>query len=269
MERTYWHKQAESALFPDLMWSQPENKRLAGKLLVVGGNAHSFALPAEAYANAEKAGAGAVRVLLPNYLQKTVSQLFPAADFAASTPGDGFGRQALGELLSLSVWADGVLVAGDLGRNSETAILLEQFSEKYQGQLSLAKDAIDYYVTSPGQLLERDNTLLVVDFNQLQKLARGAHFLQAFTSNMGLLRLVDALHEFTSQHPVHLITLYSNNLILATNGQISSTAVPVDSRLWQLATATQAAVWWLQNPSKAFEALTTACFLTYGTAGRT
>src|SRR2546421_5249379 len=118
MDRTYWHKQtAEQALFPDLLWSRPETKKFAGKLLIVGGNAHSFVAPATAYTESTAAGAGTARVLLPDHLQKTVGKLFPAADFAASTPSGGFSQKALAELLELSNWSDGVLLAGDLGRN--------------------------------------------------------------------------------------------------------------------------------------------------------
>jgi len=57
MENTYWHKQtAEKPLFPDMLWSKPENKSHAGKLLIIGGNLHGFAAAAEAYNQATKAG---------------------------------------------------------------------------------------------------------------------------------------------------------------------------------------------------------------------
>ena len=40
---------------------------------------------------------------------------------------------ALAPLLDLAQWADGVLLAGDIGRNSETTVLLETFMSKYHG----------------------------------------------------------------------------------------------------------------------------------------
>ena len=66
--------------------SRPENKLQAGKLLIVGGHAQGFARPAEAFALAEKAGAGSVRVLLPDALQKTLGKAFLGAEFAPSSP---------------------------------------------------------------------------------------------------------------------------------------------------------------------------------------
>src|SRR3989344_7199327 len=110
----YWLKQStDQPLFPDLLWSRPENKAQAGKLLIVGGNLHGFTAPAGAYSAAEKAGIGVVRVILPDKLQKTVGKMIPEADFVTSTPVGSFGRQALAQMIEDARWANGVLLAGD------------------------------------------------------------------------------------------------------------------------------------------------------------
>src|SRR5471032_3085314 len=107
--RDYWHKQAaDKPLYPDLLWSRPENRAQAGKLLIVGGNAHGFAAAGEAYAEATKAGVGTARVLLPDSLQKTVGKVFEAGEYAPSTPSGSFAKRALAELLAMAEWADGV-----------------------------------------------------------------------------------------------------------------------------------------------------------------
>jgi NAD(P)H-hydrate repair Nnr-like enzyme with NAD(P)H-hydrate dehydratase domain len=259
MDRTFWHKQTvEQPLYPDLLWSRPENKKQAGKLLIAGGNAHGFAAAGEAYGEAVKAGIGTARVLLPDSLQKTVGRVFEAGEYAPSTPSGSFSQRALAELLAMGQWADAVLLAGDLGRNSETAILLEQFIGKYSGQLALTKDAIDYFVNSPSRLLARQNTLLVLSFAQLQKLAASARFAKAFTSDMDFLRLIEALHEFTKQHQAAIIVKHLQTIFVAVNGQVSSTKLSEDIDIWHVKTASAAAVWWLQNPAKSFEALTTS-----------
>ncbi|MEK7059789.1 MAG: hypothetical protein AAB971_03465, partial [Patescibacteria group bacterium] len=194
MDRTYWHKQTvEKPLFPDILWSRPQNKRQAGKLLIVGGHAESFAAVGEAYAAAESAGIGITRVLLPDSLQKTVGRVFRAGEYVPSTPSGSFSQKSLAELMDMSAWADGTLLAGDLGKNSETAILLEKFINKYDGALTLAGDAVDYFIGSPAQLLGRRDTVLVLSFEQLQKLAANARFTLAFTSQMDFLHLIEAL----------------------------------------------------------------------------
>ncbi len=255
---TYWHKQtAEQPLFSDLLWSRPENKTQAGKLLIIGGNAHGFAAPAEAFAAAEKTGVGTVRVVLPDSLQKTVGKAFAAGEYAPSTPSGSFSQQALAELLELSQWADAVLLAGDFGHNSETAILLEKFTQNYKGRLVLSQDAIDYFTSVSKPLLNRQDTLLVTEFAQLQKLAKNTGFPQAFTSTMDLLRLIDNLHDFTEKYDANIIVSHLENTIASVNGYVSTTKLKNNS-LSLTATAAHAAVWWLQNPAKAFEALSTS-----------
>lgn len=259
MDRSYWLKQTSGGpLFPGLLWSRPENKLHAGKLLIIGGHAESFAAPAEAYGEAEKAGVGTTRVLLPDALQKTVGQIFLAAEFCKSNPSGGFAQTCLGEMLAMAEWADGVLLAGDFGRNSETAILLEKFIAKYTGQITLTKDAVDYFTATPQQLLQRENTTLVLSFAQLQKLAISASFHKAFTFDIDMLRLVETLHEFTMQHQTSIITKHLDNIFVAAAGQVSSTKLDADIPVWRVKTAAHATVWWLQNPQKAFQALTTS-----------
>lgn len=257
MDRTYWRRQTpDRPLFPDLLWSRPETKRQAGKLLIVGGNLHGFAAPATAYNEAVKAGIGTARVLLPDSLQRTVGRVLEAGEYAPSTPSGSFARAALAELLAMTGWADGVLLAGDFGRNSETAILLEQCINKYNSQLTLAKDAVDYFAKTPDGLLDRAETTLVLSFSQLQQLAASAGFTTPFTFDMDFLRLIDALHEFTTKHSIAIITRHLQTMFVAAGGQVSSTKLDQDIDIWRVETAAHAAVWWLQNPDKPFEALT-------------
>lgn len=259
MDHTYWQKQTtEQPLFPDLLWSRPEQKSSAGKLLVIGGNLHAFAAPAEAFAQAEKAGIGTVRAILPDAAKKIVGRIMEHVEYAPSTPSGSFSQKALAELLDLSLWADGVLVAGDLGRNSETAILIENFCRKHKGQLTLSKDAADYAVASPEMIKQRPQTLLVLSFAQLQKLAQNLGFDQAFTFEMDLLRFVELLHKFTGDFPFYVVTKHHSQLFAAVDGQVISTKLDNDLEIWRVKTATYASVWWVQNPTKPLEAFATS-----------
>lgn len=259
MDRTYWHKQTGSPLYPDLLWSRPENRTAAGKLLIVGGNAHGFAAAAEAYATAASAGIGVTHVLLPDVLRKIVGKLIETADFAPSTPSGTFNAASLAELLAHAHWADAVLLAGDVGRNSETAIVLEKFADKYPGQLTITKDCVDYFTANPITIVNRPDTMLVLSLAQLQKFASNLRHPMAITFGMDLLHLVDWLYEFTKRYPVQIITRHLDNTFVAVGGQVSTTKT--DQSLedsWRVGTAATACVWWLQNPTKTFEALTTS-----------
>lgn len=267
MQREYWQKQThDKPLYNDLIWSRPENAAYAGKLLIVGGNLYGFKNPASAYTEARRAGIGTSRVLLPDALQKTLGRAFEGGEFAPSTPSGSFNQRALGELLPMAAWADGVLLAGDLGRNSETAILLEKFADKYSGQLTITCDAADYFTTSPQPIMERPETLWVISLAQLQKVAIHLRFTTAFTFDMDLFRFVDALHAFSLQYPAAIIVKHLDNIFVASNGHISSTRLQTELPIWRLKTASHAAVWWLQNPSKSFAGMTTGVLSALGGA---
>jgi NAD(P)H-hydrate repair Nnr-like enzyme with NAD(P)H-hydrate dehydratase domain len=256
VEQDFWIKQGNKPLFPELEWSRPENKGQAGKLLVIGGTGQGFAAPAEAYTAAQKSGIGTARVLLPDSLQKTVGKLFPDADFAPSTPSGSFGQKALADLLDATLWADAVLLAGDIGRNSETSVLLETLLEKYSGQVTITKDAADFFCKNPLAVAHRPDTLLVLAMGQLRQLGGSLRYPRAFTSEMGLVQLVEVLHEFTKRFAPYIITKHQGNFIVSGNGQVSTTAIATDKPIWRVQTAATASVWWLQNPTKQFESIT-------------
>lgn len=263
MYQEYWRKQSSAGpLFPDMLWSRPENRSVAGKLLVVGGHAQGFTRPAQAFSIAEASGVGSVRVLLPDVLQKTLGRAFLGAEFGPSTPSGTFAANTLGEIVPLSDGSDGVLIAGDLGRNSETAIMLEKFAGHYAGQLTITCDAVDYFVATPYPLMQRPNTLLVLSFAQLQKLGVAVKYSNAFTFSMDLLRLIDALHEFTKRYKLIIITRHLDTMILADAGQVITTRLSSVKPVWRLQTASKASVWWLQNPAKTLESLATSIFET-------
>lgn len=255
----YWKKQTSKApLSPELIWSRPENKNQAGKLLIIGGDAHSFAAPAQASNFAFKAGVGLTRVLLPHHVKKLLPRELTTVEFADSTPMGSFSRSALVEILDATQWADGVLIAGDLGKNSETAVLLESLIEKYDGTLTVTQDGLDYFVNAPTKLLDRQNTLLVATFSQLQKYVGKARFSKAFTSDMSLLKLVETLHDFSEKFAASIIVKHLTDIIVAVDGQISTTKLENNVLDWQIQIAAAASVWWLQNPKKPFEAITSS-----------
>lgn len=255
MIQGYWYKQGEEALFPDLLWSRPEVKNSAGKLLIIGGNSQSFAAAAEAYAAAEQAGVGVARVLLPDSLRTTVSRLVPDALFAPSNPSGGFAAQAFAEVATMAQWADGALLAGDIGRNSETMALLENFVTHNDGMLCITNDAADFFCTHPSGIAERPNTLLILTPGQLQKLGSALHLPYAFTGDLGLAPLVKQLHVLSSEYSYYIITRHQDSYVVAINGTIGTSDASPSVRPWQTTVAATTATWWLQNPTKPFEAL--------------
>lgn len=260
MIKNYWHKQVSEPLYKELLWDKPEYKQLAGKLLIIGGNAHSFAAPATAYQAAIHNGVGVAKVLLPDVLKKSFGPVFENCEYAPSTKSGSFSKSALAEWLDFTQWADGVLLPGDMGRNSETAIVLEQFLIKNPGQVTITQDALDYFSATPLKILEREHITIVASFAQLQKMAMNARFVNAFTFDMPIASMVDNLHLLTTLHPAAIVIKHNNTIFVAHAGDVSTTQVDPSDNLWRITTATSASVWTLQNPSKIFAALTCAAF---------
>ena len=251
MEPTFWRRQSASKpLFPDLEWSKPERRDQAGKLAVIGGNKLGFAAVAESYQLALEVGVGQVRVVLPDALKKAVPPTLLDVIVAPSNPSGSLSADAKPELVATSEWADAVLLVGDAGRNSETAVLYEQFVSDYQGPLTVIRDAIDLIKNDPRLLVERPDTLLVASFAQTQKLFQGVYYPKILTFSMQLLQLVEALHKFTITYPCTIMTLHKDTLILAQQGQVITQSWEEPMAIWRGSVATRAAAYWLWNPSQ-------------------
>lgn len=256
-----WQKQGSEPLFPDLLWSRPQNKKTAGKLLIIGGNLHNFSAPGQAYQAVVEAGIGTARVLLPEGLRKTIGAVLDNCHYAPMNKSGSFAKQSLGEWLDQSAWADGVLLAGDLGRNSETAIVTEQFIKHYPGQLTITQDALDQFRDNPNELFKRPDTTIVASFGQLQKMwpfitsdDRVIKYANTLIQNLDILQA-------TARHfPANIITKQHDDLIVIADGKVSTTKN--SEEIWRVETAGKAAVWWLQNPAQVYQALTTSVLQT-------
>lgn len=257
MNETYWQQQSNEPLFPDILWSRPESKQGAGKLLIIGGNSFGFAAPAQAFSVATNAGAGDIRVLLPVGLEKLVGHM-EGAQFAPQNPSGSFSKQALDAMLQHASWSDCVLLAGELGRNSETAITLETFIKKYSGLLCVTKDAVDYFIQSPNDILQRPHTTIVLSLEQLQKIGIHVKHEKAVTFGMSSPVLAEWLHEFTQQYPCIIITAHNESVFVAHEGSVVSHHTKTDDKIWRVPTAARASVFWLQNPTKPVEAIATS-----------
>lgn len=256
MSYDYWQKQdVNKPPFEDLIWSKPQQKSQSGKLLIVGGNLHAVGAPAESYEAAQKQGIGECKVIMPSSTKKFFGSKAPEQImFISSTPSGSFSSQAISELKSYLEWADGVLLAGNLGHNSETTLLIEAINKVDKLQVYCG-DAIDSLSHSPELLLQNHQATLVTNIAQLQKLVIAIKYPRALKYNMPLLQLVEFLHDFTSIFPSHLLIQHEPEVIIASGGQVITTKITDKKSLVNLASS--AAVWWLQNPTKPLQALST------------
>lgn len=249
-----WQKQdKDKPLFPNLLWSRPENKKTAGKLLIIGGQAGEFAHVAGAYEATSKAGAGTVRVLLPDSLRK-IAQALPEVEFAPANQSGSFARTALSEWFDLALWADHVLLAGDFGKNSETTTIIDGFLLKGSKHITMNLNTISSAGISLEQLMNMPLTL-VIDRAKLQKVGIALGLTTPIKSTTPMNQLAEILHQISMGNKANLVIQDDGQTWVVSGGNITSTkSGQVDNT--QLSAA--CAVWLMQNPTKLLEALSTA-----------
>ncbi|PID32643.1 hypothetical protein CR956_01365 [Candidatus Saccharibacteria bacterium] len=261
MDLSYWQKQTSSKpLFSDIEWNKPERRDQAGRLGIVGGNKLGFASIADSYSLALNLGVGEVRILLPDALKSNIPKNITDTIYSVSTPSGSLATEASNDLQAIGNWADSLLMIGDAGRNSETAVLYEKFIENCQKPLTISRDAVDLVKNSPRIIVERPNTMIVASFAQLQKLFQGVYYPKILTFSMQLLQLVEALHKFTITYPCTVVVFHKDNLIIASGGRVITQDFTDPMKIWRGEIATKIASYWLWNPAKPLESATSAIF---------
>ncbi len=246
----YWqHQTSDKPLYPDIIWSKPETASGAGKLLIIGGSVGNFADVARTFTDAESAGAGTIHLLVPEILRPITKQI-PFINYAPHNPSGSFSRKSLAEFLDLGQIVDGTLIAGDLGRNSETSLLLEDFMDKYTGWLIIAPQAIESFACGYQKILNRDHTVLFLNYDQLRALAIELKSEIALTSDIPKSNLAKLLHDLTSKNPNCLLIFEQNpdSVWTSYKGNIAETTGPKHN-------PAKSAVWLIQQTEKPFQSL--------------
>lgn len=251
-----WLKQSkDKPLYPELIWSRPENKNLAGRILVIGGHSGGLSNIVSTFEFAKKAGAGYVSAILPDSTKKFVGQMDDIT-FAPSNSSGGFSREATAELIEKAYVADITILCGEMGQNSETLVAINRLVNEYKGCIAISSDALDYFNQQPLDIFDREKTLIVSNTKQLQKLSANLRLTDNITSDMELTRVTNFLNNFTN-YPSALILEHQNNIYCHYIDKISITT---GDKINQIKTLAYASVWLAQNSSKVFEAITTAVF---------
>jgi NAD(P)H-hydrate repair Nnr-like enzyme with NAD(P)H-hydrate dehydratase domain len=256
----YWQKQLPtSPLFPDIEWTKPEQRSRAGKLLIVGGNKLGFVAVASSYQEALDTGAGQVRVLLPDALQRAIPATILDTVFAASTPAGGLGKDDQGAIDASLAWSEHTLLIGDAGRNAETAIAYERMLTSSR-PLTITRDAVDILKNVSQALVERPQTTLIVSFAQLQKVFQSVYYPKMLGFSMQVNLLVEILHKFTISYPTTIVTYHQNQLVIAHGGDVVTQEFDDPMMIWRGTVATRIACYQLWTPGKPLETSATAVF---------
>lgn len=255
MSKANYLEQKDKPLFPDVLWSRPETKSGAGKLLIIGGQAQEFSNVAECFTAAERAGAGIIRVMMPESTQK-FTKMLPNIEYASANNSGSFSKEALAVLLEAAAWSDAVLLAGDLGKNSETSLMLESFINKYSGILVTAPVALESLSVSFVELLSRPGRIIVMEYASMQKVGIEYELEKPVLSDSNTADIANVLHDITTKSTALLVINNENSIWTAERGKAAITRLK--TKMSGAAAASRVSVWAMQQPAKVYEAVTTS-----------
>jgi hypothetical protein len=245
-----------------LLWSRPQNKRNAGKLLIIGGHSQNLIAPTKAYEIAVTTGIGKATVVMPDSIPKHITTSEDIVIVNSSKSG-GIAKNVQNVLLAMSNEVDLALWPGSIGGDSETTRLLEAFLRDAKIPIVLTGDSLNTIIKQ-STFLERAKTLAVLTIVQLQNINVKMKSVQPITLDIQLTNLVEILQDLTKNLRIDLATLHNSQLLVASEGKISTTKITEgdhDEFKWRLRFATISAVLWAQFPKQRFAALTTAAWL--------
>ena len=212
----------ESPPTKDLAWNIPEQKQ--GAINIIGGNSQNFRteIKISEYLSTNYP-IKTINTVLPDSLQSSLPSL-PNFIFLSSTDSGSFASGD--ELASAINSADFSLLLGDFSKNSITAQALSTACQNSEQPLLITRDTVELIADhDPGRVLLRDNIILFASMLSLQKLFRAVYYPKMLLLSQSLIQVVDALHKFTLSYPVSIITLHSEQIIIAKNGEVK--AVPM------------------------------------------
>jgi hypothetical protein len=250
----WYFEQGEEPLFADVLWSRPETKSQAGSFVLIGGNTHGFHSIFQAYSEIQSLGVGNIQVVLPDSLKKHTHKFFPEATYLQSTPSGSFSKKSFEELLAVIEAHDGLLIPGNIENNSETTLLFEQILASTNLPIAISEDAFDSLSSCWLEILKRPKTIVQLNLNQLQKLARLSNSETAVTSTIGKQQLIDFLHGFTLDWRLSILIEFENIKMSAHTGKVCAT-----QNNQSVISGAKAGIYATQLPDTFFEAISSAC----------
>lgn len=256
----YWQKQ-EKPLFPDLIWNIPEQKM--DIISVVGGSKQSFS---SAVRTSEYLSSNfpikTVKTILPDSLRgiSTSVKNLENIIFADSTITGTFAKSRI--LSSAVKNADFSLFIGDFSKNAETATALSEIAKEASSPLLITRDAVDLLSSDAEKWLDNSEITILASLAQLQKLFRAIYYPKMLLLSTPLLPVLEILHKFTLSYPCKIVTFHQKQIIVATDGDISTTPIEKTNyspiSLWSGNLAANIVGMNVFNPKKPFEATTAA-----------
>ncbi|HEX7259401.1 MAG TPA: hypothetical protein VF272_00525 [Candidatus Saccharimonadia bacterium] len=254
-----FERQTDTPLFPDMLWNRPAMKSRGGRLLVLGGQTNEFSLLQAIYQMAETAGIGEVVVAMPDSLRRSAGKAGYGQFVPASSSGS-LGKAALGEIVHLAGEADAVIIGANLTNNAETGMMIESLVRELDSRVIFTEEAFEILQFHPDFITGNPKALVVATMKGLFDLANHHKMPIAIRPNAGVIGKLEILEQIASISKCQYV-VFDKEIMVAAEGELSLT--PLNTALSSLPAAPIgiAATFWVQQPGKPYEALTTAGYV--------
>ncbi len=183
-------------------------------------------------------------------------------EFLPDTTSGSLSLEAFGPLMTYLNWSDLALFIGDLGRSSETALLLENVVQKYRGRMVITRDSVHYFKNQPSLLTKRQGTIIVLSFADLQHMLMLSGLTIKFSS--GLVPNLEKIAGYSVTQEACFVTRFEDYYLIAEKGRTAISKSKSPSVAWRANAASGVASCYLNNPIRLLN-LPQQQFLSYNT----
>ena len=247
--------------YQELSWNVPEQKQ--GRVNIIGGNKQNFHLEIKIAEFLEKSyPIKEIDVILPDALKNKLPPL-PNIEFLPSSDSGSFKESQ--EFINIFNHSDFNLVIGDLSKNSVTGKALSSAVKNSEKMTLITRDGVDLFADNISEsALMNENLILFASMPQLQKVLKGVYYPKMLLLSQSLVQVTEVLHKFTLSFPVSIITLHSEQILIAKDGLVK--AIPLEKTdyspmtLWGGELSAKIVAMNLFNPNKFIESSVFAIF---------
>ncbi|MCY3804680.1 MAG: hypothetical protein OXF85_02320 [Candidatus Saccharibacteria bacterium] len=217
-------KQIDQALFPDLIWAEPQIQLDKPKVLIMGGYANGLKMPLQAF-QILKTGNFNIKIALPSSLKSLlkikVNKNESDVLFFPSTEVGSFSLKAQDDLLNLINTQDALWIAGDTSHNQQTQQLIQNLITQSKIHKFLNSSVLPLILDKNlNQISNLNLMLLPNDLIHLNKIFKTAN---SYNQKWNL----DQFGQFLSELPInfHIISLWNRHLWVKKEQKVCATTI--------------------------------------------
>ena len=243
-------------VYKEIEWSQPDNPSQMGNCLIMGGSLHDIIAPHYAYNKLSKHFLNTT-VLMPESVKKFVGSKNKDIVYINSNPSGSFSLKSNEVVQSFLTGSRIALICGSIGKNSETAILMERIV-KYDTLKVLCGDTLDFFRINTKPLLDNKSNILVGNFGQINTILNNSQTSTIHLYKDSLVETVNKLVISTNGLNALFVINTGSNLFIAQDGKVKFIKNINLSKNINLEIACLICEWSVNNQSRLFEAVQVA-----------